>query len=171
MKTRIWQLRCSVGYPETGAVCRIHGESFSLTIDIGHEFRNEEALFMELDRFCGRDRTPCGSIGQVVGLGRVELPTNGLGNRCSIHLSYRPCGLFYRNQQNVWNWAFSRAGRWIPLRRSGRRKTITSMWRTCVKAERTRLRFVSAILSQKPRDRAALIFKGALKSIVANASA
>jgi hypothetical protein len=25
-----------------------------------------------------------------VGLGRVELPTNGLGNRCSIHLSYRP---------------------------------------------------------------------------------
>ena len=22
-------------------------------------------------------------------LGRVELPTNGLGNRCSIHLSYR----------------------------------------------------------------------------------
>ena len=26
----------------------------------------------------------------VVGLGRVELPTNGLGNRCSIHLSYRP---------------------------------------------------------------------------------
>jgi hypothetical protein len=28
----------------------------------------------------------------VVGLGRVELPTNGLGNRCSIHLSYRPAG-------------------------------------------------------------------------------
>jgi hypothetical protein len=26
----------------------------------------------------------------MVGLGRVELPTNGLGNRCSIHLSYRP---------------------------------------------------------------------------------
>jgi hypothetical protein len=25
-----------------------------------------------------------------VGLGRVELPANGLGNRCSIHLSYRP---------------------------------------------------------------------------------
>ena len=25
-----------------------------------------------------------------MGLGRVELPTNGLGNRCSIHLSYRP---------------------------------------------------------------------------------
>ena len=26
-------------------------------------------------------------------LGRVELPTNGLGNRCSIHLSYRAaCG-------------------------------------------------------------------------------
>ena len=28
----------------------------------------------------------------MVGLGRVELPTNGLGNRCSIHLSYRPDG-------------------------------------------------------------------------------
>jgi hypothetical protein len=27
---------------------------------------------------------------RLVGLGRVELPTNGLGNRCSIHLSYRP---------------------------------------------------------------------------------
>jgi hypothetical protein len=27
---------------------------------------------------------------EMVGLGRVELPTNGLGNRCSIHLSYRP---------------------------------------------------------------------------------
>ena len=25
-----------------------------------------------------------------MGLGRVELPTRGLGNRCSIHLSYRP---------------------------------------------------------------------------------
>ena len=25
-----------------------------------------------------------------MGLGRVELPTHGLGNRCSIHLSYRP---------------------------------------------------------------------------------
>ena len=25
-------------------------------------------------------------------LGRVELPTNGLGNRCSIHLSYRAEG-------------------------------------------------------------------------------
>ena len=26
-------------------------------------------------------------------LGRVELPTNGLGNRCSIHLSYRAMSL------------------------------------------------------------------------------
>ena len=26
----------------------------------------------------------------MVGLGRVELPTRGLGNRCSIRLSYRP---------------------------------------------------------------------------------
>ena len=26
----------------------------------------------------------------LVGLGRFELPTNGLGNRCSIHLSYSP---------------------------------------------------------------------------------
>jgi hypothetical protein len=28
--------------------------------------------------------------GWLVGLGRFELPTNGLGNRCSIHLSYSP---------------------------------------------------------------------------------
>ena len=28
----------------------------------------------------------------LVGLGRFELPTHGLGNRCSIHLSYRPAG-------------------------------------------------------------------------------
>jgi hypothetical protein len=41
----------------------------------------------------------------MVGLGRVELPTNGLGNRCSIHLSYRPFDPFYRIQQTVWNWA------------------------------------------------------------------
>ena len=29
-------------------------------------------------------------------LGRVELPTNGLGNRCSIHLSYRALHVDYR---------------------------------------------------------------------------
>jgi integrase len=28
-------------------------------------------------------------VGKMEALGRVELPTNGLGNRCSIHLSYR----------------------------------------------------------------------------------
>jgi hypothetical protein len=33
----------------------------------------------------------------MVGLGRVELPTNGLGNRCSIRLSYRP----FRNAQSL----------------------------------------------------------------------
>ena len=27
--------------------------------------------------------------------GRVELPTNGLGNRCSIHLSYGAARAFY----------------------------------------------------------------------------
>ena len=39
-------------------------------------------------------------------LGRVELPTNGLGNRCSIHLSYRATRrnrlhavLVYRNRE------------------------------------------------------------------------
>ncbi len=33
-------------------------------------------------------------------LGRVELPTNGLGNRCSIHLSYRaPQSLHYRMRE------------------------------------------------------------------------
>lgn len=28
---------------------------------------------------------------RMVGLGRFELPTLGLGNQCSIHLSYSPC--------------------------------------------------------------------------------
>jgi hypothetical protein len=42
----------------------------------------------------------------MVGLGRVELPTNGLGNRCSIHLSYRPYGcnlmiLYYQSQTEI----------------------------------------------------------------------
>src|ERR1700687_5594495 len=32
--------------------------------------------------------------GLLVGLGRFELPTNGLGNRCSIHLSYSPTHLY-----------------------------------------------------------------------------
>jgi hypothetical protein len=39
--------------------------------------------------------TLCNCRRKMVGLGRVELPTNGLGNRCSIHLSYRPAE-FYR---------------------------------------------------------------------------
>ena len=33
---------------------------------------------------------PANPSRMMVGLGRFELPTNGLGNRCSIHLSYRP---------------------------------------------------------------------------------
>ena len=34
----------------------------------------------------------------MVALGRVELPTFGLGNRCSIHLSYRAMnGMSLRN--------------------------------------------------------------------------
>ena len=37
----------------------------------------------------------------MVPLGRLELPARGLGNRCSIHLSYR--GLFYRGiQKSAW---------------------------------------------------------------------
>jgi hypothetical protein len=42
---------------------------------------------------------------RMVGLGRVELPTNGLGNRCSIHLSYRPWLGFYQ----TWRATFSDA--------------------------------------------------------------
>ena len=47
----------------------------------------------------------------MVGLGRVELPTYGLGNRRSIHLSYSPimtynnselfCIPFYVTQGNI----------------------------------------------------------------------
>ena len=42
---------------------------------------------------------------KMVGLERVELPTNGLGNRCSIHLSYRPHAIrllrFYYTRSRV----------------------------------------------------------------------
>ena len=37
-----------------------------------------------------RVEVPEGKRDGLVGLGRFELPTHGLGNRCSIHLSYRP---------------------------------------------------------------------------------
>ena len=36
-----------------------------------------------------RPKIPVAGILNLEALGRVELPTNGLGNRCSIHLSYR----------------------------------------------------------------------------------
>ncbi len=36
----------------------------------------------------------CQVIEKMVGLGRFELPTHGLGNRCSILLSYRPVSCF-----------------------------------------------------------------------------
>ena len=35
-------------------------------------------------------------------LGRVELPTNGLGNRCSIHLSYRASTCKSRKSRELW---------------------------------------------------------------------
>jgi hypothetical protein len=49
---------------------------------------------------------------RVVGLGRVELPANGLGNRCSIHLSYRPVSFtrFYTDSAEK-PFAFNCAGR------------------------------------------------------------
>ena len=36
------------------------------------------------------ENAPAGNGKQLVGLGRVELPTRSLGNCCSIHLSYSP---------------------------------------------------------------------------------
>jgi hypothetical protein len=39
----------------------------------------------------------------MVGLGRVELPTYGLGNRRSIQLSYSPAHLFIHDGQSVAN--------------------------------------------------------------------
>jgi hypothetical protein len=36
----------------------------------------------------------------MVGLARVELATNGLGNRCSIHLSYSPSFIDYYSYCN-----------------------------------------------------------------------
>ncbi len=43
----------------------------------------------------------CNLLKKLVGLGRLELPTRGLGNRCSVHLSYRPQRLqrFYTQQR------------------------------------------------------------------------
>ena len=35
-----------------------------------------------------RLEAPASQHGELGAPGRVELPTNGLGNRCSIHLSY-----------------------------------------------------------------------------------
>ena len=96
----------------------------------------------------------------MVGLGRVELPTRGLGNRCSIHLSYRPRGLFYRNQQNAWHWGLRRHVRKLlvaakchsaelsdGLRFSPQRmmETIFSISGMCVKHKRNCQRFVSAL--------------------------
>ena len=42
----------------------------------------------------------------MVGLGRFELPTHGLGNRCSILLSYRPLFFIGLNQQQVVVYSF-----------------------------------------------------------------
>jgi hypothetical protein len=38
-----------------------------------------------------------------VGLGRFELPTLGLGNQCSIHLSYSPWTKFTATCRNLYH--------------------------------------------------------------------
>jgi hypothetical protein len=38
---------------------------------------------------------------RMVGLGRFELPTLGLGNQCSIHLSYSPASPVYHAKNEV----------------------------------------------------------------------
>jgi hypothetical protein len=38
------------------------------------------------------------SLKNMVGLGRLELPARGLGNRCSVHLSYRPTDALLANR-------------------------------------------------------------------------
>ncbi len=43
---------------------------------------------------------PYFTLGLLVGLGRFELPTLGLGNQCSIHLSYSPSGDFITLRAN-----------------------------------------------------------------------
>src|SRR5580658_793901 len=55
---------------------------------------------------------------KLVGLGRFELPTNGLGNRCSIHLSYSPA-FFYCNTFH--------ARRAAALRRAGFENQFTGL--------------------------------------------
>jgi hypothetical protein len=47
--------------------------------------------------FARRLSLSCRIKNKLVGLGRFELPTNGLGNRCSIHLSYSPALPHYYN--------------------------------------------------------------------------
>ena len=68
---------------------------------------------------------------EVEALGRVELPTNGLGNRCSIHLSYRAPDS-----------SLSHEGRSVPLRRvsyASESAAITRLYSTniCARQRRT----------------------------------
>jgi hypothetical protein len=72
----------------------------------------------------------------MVGLGRVELPTNGLGNRCSIHLSYRPTDRM-RVAQTLPGFKATSSSNWSILRlemafgasRSDRQRPRLRQWR------------------------------------------
>jgi hypothetical protein len=59
--------------------------------------QDPELQLRELREYCEhrgwkiiQEYVDTGVSGTKVGLGRLERPTNGLGNRCSILLSYRP---------------------------------------------------------------------------------
>ena len=60
----------------------------------------------------------------MVGLARVELATNGLGNRCSIHLSYSPSSIDYysftaiHGRLDVWFLSKFSLNLWIKTRKA-----------------------------------------------------
>src|SRR5271165_7664770 len=56
-------------------------------------------------------------LSKMEALGRVELPTNGLGNRCSIHLSYRAmCDVTPLSHVSLQRWALRVSPRLVSRR-------------------------------------------------------
>src|SRR5205085_9490225 len=74
--------------------CKLSRETllaYLTSLDAAPPFRLRKEMSTKVT-LCFDGNLAAGSLELAAGLealGRVELPTNGLGNRCSIHLSYR----------------------------------------------------------------------------------